>query len=72
MMGLPTAVGFETLACLFEQRRDHREVALRTRDPRVSEIGRQMRQMPLHVGAFAVPRQQAMDGKGVAVMPRAA
>jgi hypothetical protein len=35
----------------------------------VPEIRGQQRQLGLHIGALAVPLQEAMDGKGVAVMP---
>ena len=65
-------IGLESPAGLFEEFRNHREIALGTRDPRVSEVGRQMRQAPLDVGPFAVPRQEPMHGKGMSLMPRAA
>jgi hypothetical protein len=38
----------------------------------VAEVGRQVRQAPLDIGPFPVPRQQAMHGKGMPVMPMSA
>jgi hypothetical protein len=72
MADLRSGIGLESAASLFEEFGDHREIALGTRDACVSEVGRQMRQAPLDVDPFAVPRQEPMHGKGVAVMPTSA
>ena len=58
-------VAFEAEACLAKQFWRQRKVALRAGDVNVAEIGRQLRQEALHIGAVAVPGSRPVNCEAV-------
>ena len=65
-------ITFEAETCLAKQFWRQRKVALRAGDVNVAEIGRQLRQEALHIGAVAVPGDEPVDCEAVPVMPNSA
>ena len=59
-------VALEPAAGFVEQLRSHRDVDLRRGHAAVAEIGRKRWQEPLNIDLLAIPRGQAVGGKGVA------
>jgi len=71
MADLRGRIALETLAGLAQELGCHAEVMLRLGQAEVTEVGRELRQQALHVGARAIPGDEAMDGEAVALIPRA-
>jgi len=62
----------EALVDLAEQLRRGAQIDLGGADAHMSQVGSERRQAGIDVLAVAVPGEQAIDGKGVPLMPRAA
>ena len=71
-MSLRLCILFKAKTGGVQECRSHSEVALRGGDMDMPQIGSEVGQQTLHIGAFLIPGHKPMHGPGVALMPRAA
>ena len=72
MIVLPACIPLEERTGLLQQFRRHGQVNLRVRQAGMPKVNGEVIHQPLHVGPLTIPCCQAVDRKGVPIMPRAA
>src|SRR5713101_281603 len=66
MMHLRVRIALKAQTRGMQQCWGHGEIALRGRDMHMPQIGREVGQPPLDIGALLIPGHEAMDSRGVA------
>jgi hypothetical protein len=71
MATLGSSVALESLVGFTQKLWGHMEIALRSVDIAMSQVGSQLRKQPLYILAFSIPRFDTMLGSGMAKIMQA-